>query len=75
MPEDEPRRAESWVVGSWLRPALVTLVALAAAGGTMHRHRDAGSVLAALVCGLFVVHVWRVWVAARAPRPPRRLSE
>jgi uncharacterized membrane protein YccC len=73
--DDEPPRADNWVVGSWLRPALLTLVALAAAIGTIHRYRDVGSVLAAVVCAAFTVIVWREWRNGRDDRSSRRPPE
>lgn len=71
--EDQPR--DNWLIGSWLRPAALSLVSLAGGIGTLHMHRDFGSVLAAAVCGLFAVHVWHVWYRARPTRRSQRKTD
>ena len=77
MPSRSGPASPSLVAGSWRRPAFLTLLAVLTAAGSLHHHRSAGSVLAAVLCLAFAVQMWCLWHRARA-RPPdagRRLDD
>ncbi len=61
MPFSPGQRNQSWVAGSWWRPTLLTVVAVATAVGIVHHHRDAGSILAAALCLAFAAQMWCTW--------------
>ena len=69
MPSSPGQRNRSWVAGSWWRPSMLTLLAVATAVGAVHHHRDASSIFAAVLCLAFAAQMWWIWQRARSSRP------